>query len=251
MIRDQQAARRKISLRSYLDIKRRRVRSHHLCNHWARSAMVRGPRKRRKEKAPAACPELPSNVSSRHSDRGHSNGERDCIIGSKSRTKRLGYLTIRDGARSPIPPNGVSLSIEDHLVEIKLWGRRKQQIEIFQGFGEKKTGHFIFLSFLFNATQAGVASLCSTVLYEAIEERSPHLYIVRVLCELVQVVCRLNNLRTKLVAVVCNFHRGVIEFLRLNTKMRPDLVKGLFRSSGATEIARERQFSRKECIQRP
>src|SRR6185312_8055780 len=64
----------------------------------------------------------------------------------------------------------VSLGVENHLVQIKSFLRRKCQIKILERFGKEEAGHFIALFVRNYAFQRSVARICFAVMGEVAQK---------------------------------------------------------------------------------
>ena len=88
----------------------------------------------------------------------------------------------------------MGLGIEDRVIHVERIGRGKQQIEIFQGFGEEKTRHAVCGLLVLHAAQRGIACVGSAKAQQAIEKNMAHGAIARIVRIEVQVICRFNDL---------------------------------------------------------
>src|ERR1700758_2832299 len=91
----------------------------------------------------------------------------------------------------------VSLSIKNRLRQVEGSGLRKQQVKILERFSQKETLHAIRLCFLFHVAQGCVAGIGSAIFHKAVEECLSHIEVAPIFRELVKIVCRLDNFRTK------------------------------------------------------
>src|SRR5215510_14854358 len=94
---------------------------------------------------------------------------------------------------APCPANWMRFSVEDDSVEVKSSRRRKQEVEILEGFGEEETLHGIRFLFGHDALQCGVAFVGAAVFNEVVPHRFAHSHKIPIASEVIKIVCRLDD----------------------------------------------------------